>query len=155
MLLLETEEKIDGTTHVKENGLKVELLGEISIPEAITYLDNSVLFIGSRIGDSQLVKLNSKADENGFYVTVMETFTNLAPICDMVVVDLERQGQGQLVTCSGAFKEGSLRIIRNGIGIQEHATIDLQGIKGMWALRSSAESTRDNTIVLSFVGQTR
>lgn len=37
----------------------------------------------------------------------------------------------QLVTCSGAFKEGSLRIIRNGIGIHEHASIDLPGIKGL------------------------
>lgn len=52
-----------------------------------------------------------------------------------IAVDLERQGQGQLVTCSGAFKEGSLRIIRNGIGIQEHASMDLPGIKGMWALK--------------------
>lgn len=103
MLLIETEEKIDGTPMVKENGLKVALLGEVSIPEAITYLDNGVLFIGSRCGDSQLVKLNTGPDENGYYVTVMETFTNLAPIVDMVVVDLERQGQGQLVTCSGKY----------------------------------------------------
>lgn len=83
------------------------------------------------------MKLNIKADENGSYVTVMESFTNLAPILDMCVVDLERQGQGQLVTCSGAFKEGSLRIIRSGIGIQEHASIDLPGIKGMWALQTA------------------
>ena len=34
------------------------------------------------------------------------------------------------MTCSGAYKEGSLRIIRNGIGIHEHANIDLPGIKG-------------------------
>ena len=27
----------------------------------------------------------------------METFTNLGPIVDMVVVDLERQGQGQVI----------------------------------------------------------
>lgn len=27
------------------------------------------------------------------------------------------QGQSQLVTCSGVFKDGSLRCIRNGIGI--------------------------------------
>ena len=38
----------------------------------------------------------------------------------------------QLVTCSGAYKEGSLRIIRNGIGIHEHASIDLAGIKGQF-----------------------
>lgn len=43
----------------------------------------------------------------------------------------------QLVTCSGAFKEGSLRIIRNGIGIHEHASIDLPGIKGAAFLYSS------------------
>lgn len=113
------------------------IAGEIATPECITYLDNGVLFIGSRIGDSQLIKLNTKADDNGSYVTVMESFTNLAPILDMCVVDLERQGQGELVTCSGAFKEGSLRIIRNGIGIQDHASIDLPGIKGMWALQTT------------------
>lgn len=152
MLFLELESKGD-ISSVKD--LKVEMLGEISIPECITYLDNGVLFIGSRLGDSQLVKLNSKPDDNGSYVTVMETFTNLAPIVDMCVVDLERQGQGQLVTCSGAFKEGSLRIIRNGIGIQEHASIDLPGIKGMWALTVASMEKLDNTLVLAFVGQTR
>ena len=36
--------------------------------------------------------------------------------------------QGQVVTCSGAFKDGSLRIIRNGIGINEQAQIELAGI---------------------------
>lgn len=153
MLLLEKEEKMDGTFAVKEP--KVELLGEISIPECITYLDNGVVFIGSRLGDSQLVKLNKLPDEGGSYVSVMEAFTNLAPIIDMVVVDLERQGQGQLVTCSGGFKEGSLRIIRNGIGIEEHACIDLPGIKGIWALSISSSKHFDNTLVLSFVGHTR
>lgn len=55
----------------------------------------------------------------------------------------------------GAYKEGSLRIIRNGIGIQEHASIDLPGIKGMWALRVATSEKVDNTLVLAFVGQTR
>jgi DNA damage-binding protein 1 len=39
----------------------------------------------------------------------VDSFTNLGPILDMVVVDLEKQGQGQLVTCSGGMKDGSLR----------------------------------------------
>ena len=121
MLLLIKEEKMDGTRVVKD--LKLELLGETTIPECMTYLDNGYVYIGSRLGDSQLVRLNVDHDENGSYVTIVDTFTNLGPIVDMVVVDLERQGQGQLVTCSGAFKEGSLRIIRNGIGIHELASI--------------------------------
>ncbi|XP_037550398.1 DNA damage-binding protein 1 [Nematolebias whitei] len=153
MLLLEKEELMDGTVALKD--LHVELLGETSIAECLTYLDNGVVFVGSRLGDSQLVKLNVDSNEQGSYVTVMETFTNLGPIVDMCVVDLERQGQGQLVTCSGAFKEGSLRIIRNGIGIHEHASIDLPGIKGLWPLRSEAGRETDDMLVLSFVGQTR
>uniref|UniRef100_A0AAQ4PH83 DNA damage-binding protein 1 n=1 Tax=Gasterosteus aculeatus aculeatus TaxID=481459 RepID=A0AAQ4PH83_GASAC len=148
MLLLEKEELMDGTVALKD--LHVELLGETSIAECLTYLDNGVVFVGSRLGDSQLVKLNVDSNDLGSYVGVMETFTNLGPIVDMCVVDLERQGQGQLVTCSGAFKEGSLRIIRNGIGIHEHASIDLPGIKGLWALRSPRET--DDMLVLSFVG---
>ncbi|KAK0140071.1 DNA damage-binding protein 1 [Merluccius polli] len=130
MLLLEKEELMDGAVVLKD--LHVELLGETSIAECLTYLDNGVVFVGSRLGDSQLVKLNVDSNDQGSYVGVMETFTNLGPIVDMCVVDLERQGQGQLVTCSGAFKEGSLRIIRNGIGIHEHASIDLPGIKGLY-----------------------
>lgn len=56
----------------------------------------------------------------------------------------------------GAYKEGSLRIIRNGIGIQEHASIDLPGIKGIWALSVGTSAKNiDNTLVLSFVGHTR
>jgi DNA damage-binding protein 1 len=57
----------------------------------MTYLDNGYVYIGSRLGDSQLVRLNVEADENASYVTIIDTFTNLGPISDMVVVDLERQ----------------------------------------------------------------
>jgi len=139
----------------KITDLKLELLGETSIPSTISYLDNGVLFAGSTYGDSQLIKLNSEKDEHGSYVEVLDTFTNLGPIVDFTVVDLERQGQGQVVTCSGAFKDGSLRIIRNGIGIQEQATVELAGIKGMWGLRPSFAANHDKFLVLSFVSETR
>ena len=55
MLLLEREEKMDGNITVKD--LKVELLGETTIAECITYLDNGVVYVGSRLGDSQLIKV--------------------------------------------------------------------------------------------------
>lgn len=84
-----------------------------------------------------------------------------------------------MVTCSGAFKEGSLKIIRNGIGINELASIDLPSIKGMWPLKVGPAAAAlkqqkgqnkqgkvkgdgqqqsqvfDNTLVMSFVEQTR
>ncbi|XP_022211499.1 DNA damage-binding protein 1 [Drosophila obscura] len=152
MLFLGTSETSKGVT-VKD--IKVEKLGEISIPECITYLDNGFLYIGARHGDSQLVRLSSESIE-GSYVIPVENFTNLAPILDIAVVDLDRQGQGQIITCSGSFKDGSLRIIRIGIGIQEHACIDLPGIKGMWSLKVGIDdSPYENTLVLAFVGHTR
>ncbi|NWS88401.1 DDB1 protein, partial [Toxostoma redivivum] len=73
-------------------------ISQTSIAECLTYLDNGVVFVGSRLGDSQLVKLNVDSNEQGSYVVAMETFTNLGPIVDMCVVDLERQGQGQVTS---------------------------------------------------------
>uniref|UniRef100_H2YRR9 DNA damage-binding protein 1 n=1 Tax=Ciona savignyi TaxID=51511 RepID=H2YRR9_CIOSA len=156
ILLLESEEMMDGSNIVRD--LKIELLGEVSIPEAISYLDNGVVYVGSRLGDSQLIRLHTTPVEVSFkpsLITVLDTYTNLGPIVDMCVVDLDRQGQGQVVACSGAFKEGSLRIIRNGIGIQEHASIDLPGIKGLWPLRVSDTPRSYDTLVISFVGHSR
>lgn len=67
MLFLEQEKKLDGTSVIKD--LKVELLGKVSIAECITYLESDVIFVGSRLGDSQLIKLITKADENGSAMT--------------------------------------------------------------------------------------
>ncbi|KAL2494428.1 DNA damage-binding protein 1a [Forsythia ovata] len=144
-------------THEKDKvtGLKIELLGETSIASTISYLDNGVVFVGSSSGDSQLIKLNLQPDAKGYYVEVLERYVNLGPIVDFCVVDLERQGQGQVVTCSGAYKDGSLRIVRNGIGINEQASVELQGIKGMWSLRSATEDPYDTFLVVSFISETR
>jgi len=79
----------------------ITFLGEISIPESLTYLDNKIIYVASRVGDSQLIKLNKKPDSFGSHITILDTFMNLGPIVDMCVIDLERQGQGQVVTCSG------------------------------------------------------
>ncbi|KAM7524858.1 hypothetical protein LguiA_014760 [Lonicera macranthoides] len=144
-------------THEKEKvtGLKIELLGETSIASTISYLDNAFVYVGSSYGDSQLIKLNLHPDPKGSYVEVLERYVNLGPIVDFCVVDLERQGQGQVVTCSGAYKDGSLRIVRNGIGINEQASVELQGIKGMWSLRSATDDPFDTFLVVSFISETR
>ncbi|EIE24281.1 hypothetical protein COCSUDRAFT_28729 [Coccomyxa subellipsoidea C-169] len=139
-------------------GLKVEPLGRTSAPSTLTYLDNGVVFVGSSGGDSQLVRLHPTPvtpQEPSNFVEVLETMTNLGPIIDFVVVDLERQGQGQVVMCSGIMADGSLRIVRNGIGMIEQATVELPGIKGMWALRASHMDAFDTFLVISFVGETR
>jgi DNA damage-binding protein 1 len=42
------------------------------------------------------LQLIENANENGSFINVMETYTNLGPILDMLVVDIEKQGQGQV-----------------------------------------------------------
>jgi len=133
----------------------VEYVGVSSIAQSINYLDNGVVYIGSAFGDSQLIKLRAAPDENGSFIDVLESYPNIGPITDMCVVKTEKQGQSQIVTCSGAFKDGSLRIIRSGIGLYVQAAMEIHGIKGMWSLRKSEDDVYDKYLVQSFIGETR
>ena len=59
-----------------------------------------------------------------------------------------------MITASGAGKDGSIRMVRNGVGILEYAAIELSGIKSMWGLRRSFYDTDDSYSVQSYVGET-
>lgn len=139
--------------------LQVEQLGETSSAATVSYLDKGFVYIGSDFGDSQLIRLNTKQNpETNSYVEIIQLFTGLGPITDFCVVQgvgYLRQGQGQLVTCSGAYKDGSLRVIRNGIGITEQASVALPGIKDMWSLRRHFGDQYHMYLVQSFATQTR
>ncbi len=71
-------------------------------------------------------------------VEILDTLINIGPIMDMCVIAQQQsssshtqnqqgvngsggggRGQSKLVTCSGAYKDGSLRVISSGIGIVE------------------------------------
>lgn len=117
-----------------------------------------MVFIGSTVGDSQLVhvqRTDTTTAENGEILEVIDEFSNLGPITDFCVADLDKQGQTQLITCSGVAKDSSLRIIRNGVGLNELAAIEISGVKGVWALRPSFTDEHDDMLVISFVNQTR
>ncbi|KAG5189499.1 hypothetical protein JKP88DRAFT_353064 [Tribonema minus] len=133
----------------------VEALGETSCASCITYIDEGVAYVGSTGGDSQLIRLMETPGEDGSYVEVLESFSNLGPIVDLCLVDFDKQGQAQAVTCSGCYRDGSLRVIRNGIGINEQASIELEGIKGMWSLREGHAAPFDKYLVQSFITETR
>ena len=60
-----------------------------------------MVFVGSSCGDSQLIRLSAQPVPGPpgappTFLEVLDTFTNLGPIVDFAVVDLERQGQGQV-----------------------------------------------------------
>jgi len=54
-------------------GLSIDSLGQTSIASKLVYLDNGVVFVGSKFGDSQLVKLLPAP---------------VCPICSLVLLSL-------------------------------------------------------------------
>ncbi len=139
--------------------LQLQNLGETSVATCISYLDNGYVYIGSESGDSQLIRLQAMADpKTNSYLTVVQSYPHLGPITDFCIVKgmgYLRQGQGQVVTCSGMGKDGSLRVIRNGIGITEQASADLPGIKAMFSLRRHLGDEYHSFIMQSFMSETR
>ena len=60
--------------------------------------------------------------------------------CTYVYIDLSRLYilllPSQIVSCSGYGKDGSLRVVRSGVGLNEQASIDLSLVKGKGSLPS-------------------
>ena len=172
------------SSHSKVFALQLDTLGSCTLASSLQYLDHGLVFCGSTLGDSQLVQIHDepfavphdddneddndnnnedhrKYDKQGelgetTYLSVLEEYTHLGPIVDFDLVPMAGTGeQSQVVTASGSSKSGSLRVIRNGIGMKEYACVELSGIQGMWSLRKDFTDTQDTYLVQSFVGETR
>ncbi|KAK2776721.1 hypothetical protein FQN52_003288 [Onygenales sp. PD_12] len=136
-------------------------LGETSRASVMVYLGGGVTFIGSHQGDSQLIRIVERSFE------VLQTFSNIAPILDFTIMDLggrsgENQthefssGQARIVTGSGAFNDGSLRSVRSGVGMEELGVLGaMEHITDLWALRVSCPEGFSDTLIVSFVDETR
>lgn len=146
-------------------GIKVRKLGKISRATTMVHMGDGVVFIGSHIGDSQVIRLYLEAGDQA--ITVLQTMANIAPVLDFAVMDMGSRegephtndyssGQARLVTCSGAHEDGSLRSVRSGVGLEDIGILaDLEDIRNLFSLRSSEDSTADDTLVVSFPTETR
>jgi DNA damage-binding protein 1 len=111
--------------------------------------------------------------EETTYLRLLDEYTNLGPIVDFDLrpcSDATSGGHGNakndsksrdqhrqslVVTCSGVGKDGTVRLVRNGVGMREHAEVEMPGIKGMWSLRRTFADEDDSFLVQSFVRETR
>ncbi|KAK7056644.1 hypothetical protein VNI00_002361 [Paramarasmius palmivorus] len=171
--------------------------------QTISYLDNQVFYVGSHLGDSQVIKLHQNGTSNleptlpippetqgirrssdkgkkkakednedlfdesldlrkgrvieltGKYLSVFQTFKNIAPIADAILVDLDDSGQQQLVTCSGGKSSGSLNIIRMGANFQELAILPgFEQVTNIWPLRGTFYGKHHTHLVVSTLSET-
>ena len=141
---------------------KLDQLGHASKASCLVYLDEGLVFLGSHEGDSQVVRI----EEGG--VEVVQTFSNIAPILDLQLMDLGRgaesalqtgefaTGQARLVSCSGAWQDGSIRSVRSGVGIEEVGEIgEIPLITDMWALSTNGQQAQHDVLLASFATETR
>jgi DNA damage-binding protein 1 len=163
------------TQNLKVIALQLDTLGSCTLSNTLQYLNHGVVFCGSTLGDSQLVQIHDEPipvedeymDDDATlelgettYLSVEEEYTHLGPIVDFDLVPMAGSNrsdgvQSQVVTASGSSKSGSLRVVQNGIGMKEYASVELSGIQNMWNLRQKFDDTQDAFLVQSFVGETR
>ncbi|ORZ39955.1 CPSF A subunit region-domain-containing protein [Catenaria anguillulae PL171] len=119
--------------HVARDGAgKVELnayyMGSTTTCTTLTYIDAGYTYLGSHYGDSALIRLLEAPLPSGSMIQTIDTYANLGPISDFILMDSPGSSGGvapQLVTCSGAFHNGSLRVVRHGIEIAAHAHVPM------------------------------
>lgn len=140
---------------------KLDYLGNTSTASVLVYLGGGVLFVGSHQGDSQVLRLGDGSFE------VIQTLSNIAPILDFTIMDLGNRtsesqthefssGQARIVAGSGAFDDGTLRSVRSGVGMEDLGVLgEMDHITDLWGLRSTTSGDFLDTLLVTFVNETR
>ncbi|POR38059.1 DNA damage-binding protein 1a [Tolypocladium paradoxum] len=130
---------------------------------SLVYMGDNTLFLASHHGDSQLLRV----DVTSRTIILVKTLSNNAPILDFAIMDMGNRegdsqlgnafssGQARIVAGCGAYRDGSLRSIRSGVGLEDEGILDeIQGTRGLFTLCSHG-STKVDTLVISFIAETR
>ncbi|KAK3987205.1 hypothetical protein QBC44DRAFT_331894 [Cladorrhinum sp. PSN332] len=155
------------TEGVVVRGMSVDRLGTTARANELVYLGNGLLFVASHYGDSQLLKIDLQNEESDQLVQPIQTLANIGPIMDFAVMDMGNRGdenqlgneyssgQARIVTGSGVYKDGSLRSVRSGVGLEDVGILaDLENTRGLFSLKSYS-SAKTDTLAVSFFTETR
>lgn len=155
------------TEGVVVTGMDVNSIGKTSRASNLIYLGNDLLFVASHYGDSQLYRLDLDNEDPRQYVQLVQTLPNIGPILDFTIMDMGNRGdegqlgneyssgQARIVTCSGVHKDGTLRSVRSGVGLEDVGILaDLEHCRGLFSLRSYG-SPQTDTLAVSFLTETR
>ncbi|KAF9561348.1 hypothetical protein CPC08DRAFT_689138 [Agrocybe pediades] len=94
-------------------------------------------------------------DSRKSFVTVLDTYKNIAPIMDAILVDTDNSKQHQIVTCSGGANTGSINVIRSGAEFKELASIPgIVNVTGVWTVKSTPDARYDTHMIVSMANET-
>ncbi|CAK7273885.1 hypothetical protein SEPCBS119000_005887 [Sporothrix epigloea] len=97
---------------------------------------------------------------------LVQTFPNIGPILDLTIMDMGNQidgkaneyasGQARIVTGSGVHKDGSLRSVRSGAGLEDIGILgDFKNVRALFSLNRQSASGKADTLVMSLLDETR
>jgi DNA damage-binding protein 1 len=144
-------------------GMQMKKIGIISRPSCLVFMGNGTLFVGSHYGDSQVFHV----DIGQGTIHLIQNLHNIAPILDLTIMDMgNREGEGQtsneyssgqarIVTSSGVHKDGSLRSVRSGVGLDDVGVLDaMENVRSLFSIKSYGAAKTD-TLVVSLLTETR
>ncbi|KAK4200972.1 mono-functional DNA-alkylating methyl methanesulfonate N-term-domain-containing protein [Triangularia verruculosa] len=161
------------TEGVVVKGMILTKIGVTSRASELVYLGNDMLFVASHYGDSQLFQLDLSEEKptDKPFLRLVQTISNIGPIMDFAVMDMGNRGgedsqlgneyssgQARIVCGSGVYKDGSLRSVRSGVGLEDVGLLleDLgQHVRGVFSLRGAVGPGKTDTLVVSFLTETR
>jgi DNA damage-binding protein 1 len=144
-----------------EGSYRLDKLGQTSRATSIVYMGEGLVFIGAHAGDSQVVRIVPGG------LDFVQSIPNIAPIFDFTVMDMGNRsskgpsndfstGQARIVACCGYWENGSIRSIRSGVGLIEHAIIpDLAYATQLFSLPTTHNSNLHSLLLVGFVDETR
>jgi DNA damage-binding protein 1 len=115
------------------------IIAQVSLPSTIVDLGNNLLYIGSSQGDPCVVRLSPNT-AGKYTLDILHTFSNLGPIVDFCLFDYDGQGKQTMVCCSGVDRDGSLRILENGVGFLEEYILNIPLLNNIWTLPNNTLS---------------
>jgi DNA damage-binding protein 1 len=155
------------TEGVVVTGMDVHNIGKTSRASKLVYLGNNLLFVASHYGDSQLYRLDLQSEDASQYLQLVQTVDNIGPILDFTIMDMGNRGdegqlgneyssgQARIVTCSGVHKDGTLRSVRSGVGLEDVGILgDMEYCRGLFSLKSYG-SPKTDVLAVSFLTETR
>lgn len=138
-------------------------IGTTSRANKLLYLGGDLLFVGSHYGDSQVFKFDAARGA----LDLVQVLENISPVLDFTIMDMgnregEEQkanefssGQARIVTGSGVHKDGSLRSVRSGVGLEDIGLLaEMENVRAMFPLQIES-SPKHDTLVVSFPTETR
>ncbi|OAD04850.1 hypothetical protein MUCCIDRAFT_139582 [Mucor lusitanicus CBS 277.49] len=143
-----------------------------TVPSCVTNVNNEYFFLGSRVGDSLLIKwkyskemLGSKSQlqkDNDFAFRVCDTLLNTGPIVDMTIGDVESNHKSEedeeesqspvagipnleLVSCSGHGRNGALCVFQRHIHPQTSFSFKQSDSQAIWSIKCRKEAIFETT----------